>query len=387
MKSAVNLFSAGFLIIIIIFASCQQQEAARNVAATITEHKDLVEVSCGTNEIPARPGVPTAEEKALASTESSTAGMVLIPGGTFDMGSDEYPDARPVHPVAVDAFYIDEHEVTNAEFERFVKATGYLTVSERPLNPADYPGVPKEKLAPGSAVFTPPAQKVSLSNPMQWWSYINGADWKHPEGPGSSIIGKENEPVVQVSYVDAAAYAQWVGKRLPTEAEWEFAARGGKSNTTYYWGNQLKPKGKWAANIFQGSFPEGNSKEDGYKTTAPVKSFPPNAYGLYDMEGNVWEWCQDYYRPDYYKNAAGKNPAGPADSFDPEEPGAVKRVQRGGSFLCSDQYCIRYKAGTRGKGEISSASNNLGFRCVKDKVVPRAFLHKVGRMKTSMAGG
>ncbi len=295
--------------------------------------------------------------------------MVWIPGGTFTMGSNDFTDAKPLHQVIVNGFYMDEHEVTNAQFAKFVQATGYLTVSERPLNAADYPGVPADKLAPGSAVFVPPAQKVSLDNPMQWWQYLSGADWKHPTGPGSSIQGKDKEPVVQISYTDAAAYARWAGKRLPTEAEWEFAARAGKNNTKFYWGNELKPNGKWMANIYQGDFPYNNTQEDGYQTVAPVKSFPPNSYGLYDMDGNVWEWCQDFYRPDYYAHSDKKNPTGPVDSYDPEEPGAVKRVQRGGSFICSDEYCIRYKAGSRGKGEVNSASNNLGFRCVKDKVV------------------
>ncbi|GAB4053841.1 formylglycine-generating enzyme family protein [Spirosoma litoris] len=293
--------------------------------------------------------------------------MVLIPGGTFLMGADEFVDARPVHSVNVKGFWMDEHEVTNAEFAKFVAATGYKTIAERPLNPADYPNVPVEQLVPGSAVFKPTAQKVSLTNPLQWWEYVKGASWQHPKGANSSIKGHENEPVVHVSYDDALAYAKWAGKRLPTEAEWEFAAQGGKGNHTYYWGNELKPAGKWVANIYQGSFPDHNTTEDGFVGVAPVKSFPANPYGLYDMDGNVWEWCQDFYRPDYYTKLVTNNPQGPTDSYDPDEPGAVKRVQRGGSFLCSDEYCIRYKAGSRGKGEVSSGSNNLGFRCVRDK--------------------
>ncbi|WP_018614732.1 formylglycine-generating enzyme family protein [Segetibacter koreensis] len=346
-----------YLIFISFLAGCNQKGDNTLLASS---KKDCI--SCrATSRLAAFASVANRENKSAQTKDE----MVWIAGGTFQMGADDFPDAKPIHAVTVDGFYMDEHEVTNAQFEKFVMATGYLTVSERPLNPADYPGVPAEKLAPGSAVFTPPDHKVSLDDPLQWWQYISGADWKHPQGPGSTIKGHENEPVTQVSYVDAAAYAKWAGKRLPTEAEWEFAARAGKNNSKYYWGNELKPKGKWVANIFQGSFPEANTIEDGYKTVAPVKSFAPNGFGLYDMDGNVWEWCEDYYRPDYYKNSVSKNPKGPSDSFDPDEPGTVKRVQRGGSFLCSDQYCIRYRAGSRGKGEISSASNNLGFRCVK----------------------
>ncbi len=318
-------------------------------------------------------GMPSRSATIRGATTSSNGGagdkheMVWIPGGTFLMGADEFVDARPVHSVSVKGYWMDEHEVTNAEFARFVAATHYITTAERPLNPADYPSVPAEQLVPGSAVFTPPAQQVSLANPLQWWEYVKGASWQHPKGPQSSIKGHENEPVVHVSYEDAMAYAKWAGKRLPTEAEWEFAAQGGKGNRTYYWGDELKPSGKWIANIYQGDFPSRNTTEDGFAGAAPVKSFPANPYGLYDMDGNVWEWCQDLYRPDYYLKSPKNDPKGPADSYDPDEPGAVKRVQRGGSFLCSDQYCVRYKAGSRGKGEVSSGSNNLGFRCVRDK--------------------
>ncbi|GAB3880785.1 formylglycine-generating enzyme family protein [Spirosoma agri] len=309
---------------------------------------------------------PEVHQQTPAGKPGETKdGMVWIPGGMFEMGADEFADSRPVHPVSVKGFWMDEHEVTNAQFARFVKATGYKTVAERPLNPADYPGVAADQLVPGSAVFTPPASAVSLNNPLQWWTYVPGANWQQPNGPKSTISGHEQEPVVQVSYEDAAAYARWAGKRLPTEAEWEFAARGGMTNQPYYWGSALKPKGRWVANIHQGHFPDKNTREDGYTEAAPVKSFPANPYGLYDMEGNVWEWCQDLYRPDYYSQSPKHDPQGPTDSYDPEEPGAVKRVQRGGSFLCSDQYCIRYKAGSRGKGEVSSGSNNLGFRCVR----------------------
>lgn len=295
-----------------------------------------------------------------------SAQMVWVPGGTFLMGADEFPDARPVHSVTVSGFWMDAHEVTNAQFAQFVKATGYVTVAERPLNPQDYPGVPADQLVPGSAVFTVPTQPVPLDNPLQWWQYVGGANWRHPKGPNSDLRGREQEPVVQVCYEDAVAYANWAGKRLPTEAEWEFAAQGGKGPHTYYWGDDLKPAGRWVANIYQGDFPRKNTLDDGFAEAAPVKTFPPNPYGLYDMEGNVWEWCQDFYRPDYYATLPNRNPQGPADSYDPEEPNATKRVQKGGSFLCSDQYCARYKAGSRGKGEVSSGSNNLGFRCVRN---------------------
>ena len=295
-----------------------------------------------------------------------TAKMVLVKGGTFKMGTTDpsFQDASPIHDVEISDFYMDIHEVTNAQFAAFIKATNYKTIAERALDPKDYPGIPLDKLVSGSAVFSPPNQQVSLNNPMQWWKYVPGANWKHPFGPESNIEGRDNEPVTQVCYLDALAYAHWAGKELPTEAQWEYAARAGGSHK-YYWGDTLKPRGQWLANIFQGDFPYNNLKEDGYVGIAPIESFPPNKWGIFDLDGNVWEWCSDYYRPNYYSKSEKENPSGPNDSYDPDEPDAVKRVQRGGSFLCSDQYCIRYRAGSRGKGEESSASNNLGFRCVK----------------------
>jgi len=327
---------------------------------------------CDTKKETNEPVVAAIDHALLDSLAGDSTGskMVWIRGGEFQMGSDDpaFADAQPVHEVSVNGFWMDEHEVTNAEFARFVKETNYVTVAERPLDPKDYPDVPKENLVIGSPVFAPPDNEVSLDDPGQWWQYVAGANWYHPHGPASTIKNKPSEPVVQVCYEDAIAYAKWAGKRLPTEAEWEYAARAGKVNKKYYWGEELKPAGKWVANIFQGNFPNKNSLEDGFDFLAPVRSFPPNGFGLYDMEGNVWEWCHDYYRPDYYQTGANENPKGPSDSYDPDEPGVVKRVVRGGSFLCSDQYCIRYKAGSRGKGEIKSASNNLGFRCVKDSL-------------------
>lgn len=326
--------------------------------------------SCGSTKEKVGNDAVVTDPSLLYSLANDTIGsqMVFLQGGKFQMGSDdpEFIDAQPVHEVVVNGFWMDEHEVTNAEFARFVKATGYITIAERPLDPKDYPNVPKENLIIGSPVFAPPENEVSLDDPTQWWRYVAGANWYHPHGPSSTIKNKPNDPVVQVCYEDAMAYAKWAGKRLPTEAEWEYAAKAGKQHKSYYWGEELKQDGKWMANIFQGNFPNKNALEDGYDFLAPVKSFPPNAYGLYDMEGNLWEWCNDFYRPDYYQTSSKENPQGPPDSYDPDEPNAIKRVVRGGSFLCSDQYCIRYKAGSRGKGEIRSASNNLGFRCVKD---------------------
>jgi formylglycine-generating enzyme required for sulfatase activity len=258
---------------------------------------------------------------------------------------------------------MDRTEVTNRQFAEFVAATGYTTVAERKPDPNDFPDAPLDKLVPGSLVFTPPVGEVSLDNPLVWWSYVPGANWKHPEGPETSIDGKEKCPVVQISWEDAAAYARWAGKRLPTEAEWEYAARGGKARTRFVWGDELRPGGKWQANIWQGHFPEKGSPEDGFSRTAPVASYPPNGFGLFDMSGNVWEWCSDWYRPGYDVGQA-RNPVGPPTSYDPDEPGARKRVQRGGSFLCTDQYCTRYLPGARGKGSEDTGSSHLGFRCV-----------------------
>lgn len=349
---------------IVLGVSCLTfgQDKKETTAVTLTSCQAMCKAKTSKKALLLQSISPTSEK----TNASSTNGMVWISGGSFKMGTNDYPDAQPVHEVKVNGFWMDEHEVTNAQFEAFVKATNYVTIAERPLDPKDYPGVPLENLVPGSAVFSPPAGKVALDDIQQWWRYVPGANWRHPKGPESSIVGLENHPVVQISYLDAKAYAEWAGKRLPTEAEWEFAARAGRPNTKYYWGDELKPKGQWMANIFQGSFPNNNTVEDGFAGTAPVKSFPKNPYGLYDLEGNVWEWCNDLYHNAYYKNTLADNPQGPSVSNDPEEEGVEKHVQRGGSFLCSDQYCIRYVAGSRGKGETTSACNHLGFRCVKD---------------------
>ena len=297
-------------------------------------------------------------------------GMVWIPGGEFWMGADEFPDAQPWHRVYLDGFWMDKTEVTNEQFEKFVQATKYVTVAERIPRAEDFPGAPPENLVAGSVVFSPPDHPVKLNNHFQWWSYVKGANWRHPEGPQSNIKNRVKYPVVHIAYEDALAYAKWAGKRLPTEAEFEFAQRGGLDRKPYAWGNELKPDGKFMANTFQGHFPERNTKEDGYVTAAPVGSFPPNSHGLYDMVGNVWEWTSDWYRHDYYQSLVAqgpvaRNPQGPADSFDPSEPGVKKKVHKGGSFLCTDQYCARYIAGGRGKGEPDTGTNHLGFRLVR----------------------
>jgi sulfatase modifying factor 1 len=327
---------------------------------------------------------PTVPLAARPSGETAE-GMAWIPGGEFSMGcadprsipfggTDPMVDARPIHRVRVGGFWMDVHEVTNDQFARFVEATGYVTVAERTPRAEDFPGAPPENLVAGSIVFTPPSGPVPLRDAsgaahLRWWSYVPGASWRHPSGPDSDLDDRGDHPVVHVAYEDASAYAAWAGKRLPTEAEWEFAARGGLAGAAYPWGDEFKPGGRWMANTWQGPFPGEPLAEDGSPGIAPVGRYPTNGYGLVDMSGNVWEWCSDWYRPDTYARDAAQglavNPRGPADSHDPQEPGQAKRVQRGGSFLCSDQYCSRYIVGTRGKGEVSSGTNHIGFRCVK----------------------
>ena len=317
-------------------------------------------------------GEPPVIDNA-APPQQAPEGMAWIPGGEFSMGTEEamFTDTLPIHRVAVSGFWMDRTEVTNEQFEAFIKASGYRTVAERKPKAEDYPGVPADKLVPGSIVFTPPTEAVPLNDYMQWWTFVAGADWRHPEGPQSDIKGREKHPVVHISHEDAIAFATWAGKRLPTEAEFEWAARGGLDRKKYAWGDDFKPEGKFRANSFQGNFPHKNTGEDGFMATAPVGSFEPNGFGLVDMAGNVWEWCSDWYGADYYQTLAAqgslaRNPAGPPNSFDPTETGVAKRVTKGGSFLCTDQYCSRYMPGGRGKEAPDTGTNHLGFRLVRD---------------------
>ncbi len=316
----------------------------------------------------------------FVNRQSAPVGMVWIPGGDFTMGTDSelgWPDEKPAHRVRVNAFWMDEHEVTNAQFREFVDATGYVTTAEKPpdldeimrqLPPGTQPP-PNANLVPGSLVFVPTEGPVPLNDPSRWWKWTPGACWKHPDGPDSNIDDKNDYPVVQVSWDDAIAYAKWAGKRLPTEAEWEFAARGGLDGQPYVWGDEKPSDTAIHANIWQGEFPWKNTAQDGYERAAPVKSYKPNGYGLYDMAGNVWEWCADRYRADYYKQFAGggsiDNPQGPNTSFDPRNPRAESRAQRGGSFLCNDSYCSRYRPSARHGCSPDTGMSHVGFRCVK----------------------
>jgi sulfatase modifying factor 1 len=383
-------FNLMTVFILLLLISCKQntenvsQDNSPPLIADTPESEANVITSCQ-DQIPQRfPSFSTdkPQKDTFPSTNISTAGMVLIPAGSFMMGADNKqarPDEYPKHQVSVDAFWMDATEVTNAQYREFVEATGYITTAERKPDweeikkqvPAGTPRPPDDLLVASSLVFTAPANEVRLNDLSQWWSWVHGADWRHPHGPASTIEGKDNYPVVHVSWADAVAYAQWAGKRLPTEAEWEWAARGGLKEKVYPWGNEHVEAGKPKANTWQGSFPDKNSLKDRYYDTAPVKSFPSNAYGLYDMAGNVWEWCADWYRHDYYQSLAQqgevRNPQGPEISLDPEEPLIPKRVQKGGSFLCHDSYCSSYRVAARMKASQDTGLSHAGFRCVKDK--------------------
>ena len=369
-------------------SGCGDEQSGKNhTPLVVTEYADpLVGVPAGTVEEPA----------------FTPEGMVWVPGGTFIMGNNagaprndtshgQIHDEQPEHEVQLDGFWMDKTEVTNADFKKFTDATGYITTAEKAptreellasitsgegdakaqgsLQPEDIAAIPEENLVAGSICFNPDFDPKTLRKdhplwPYQVWKYQKGANWRHPEGPDSTIDNRLDHPVVHVSWDDAVAYCRWAGKRLPTEAEWEYAARGGLQGKLYPWGNELRPDGKWVNNIWQGEFPYTNNVDDGFKATAPVGSFAPNGYGLHDMAGNVWEWCYDLYRPDYYAISPRDNPFGPIDSFDPQEPGLIKRVQRGGSFLCSDNYCTGYRVSARMKGTPDSGTFHAGFRGV-----------------------
>ncbi|PSL47579.1 formylglycine-generating enzyme required for sulfatase activity [Chitinophaga niastensis] len=337
--------------------------------------------SCGGNN-----KTPGKQPAVLTATDTLNK-MVLIPGGSFSMGADDetgMADEYPKHNVQVDSFWMDEHEVTNQEFANFVAATGYVTTAEKPVSKEELmasmpPGSPEPDssamaamMVAGAMVFSPPDHAVPFNDVSQWWRFVPGASWKHPDGPDSAVANNGNKPVTQVSWLDAQAYAAWAGKRLPTEAEWEYAARGGLSGKLYPWGDEPLNSGKPKANTWNGNFPYHNTKTDGFYGTAPVKSYSPNGYQLYDMSGNVWEWCADWYDANYYMEGEKgvRNPAGPEKGFDPEDAGAAKKVIRGGSYMCSDEYCRGYRVSARMKTTPESGLSNLGFRCA------RSILHK-----------
>jgi formylglycine-generating enzyme required for sulfatase activity len=358
----------------LLLFSCNNQN---NSSAALQAKKDSA-ASCMM--VPARFSATSADSSLQFNGDTSAKGMVFIKGGAFMMGGDNSQasaDEYPKHKVQVNSFWMDATEVTNAEFAKFVEATHYITTAEKKPDweemkktlPPGTPKPPDSVLVAASLVFHQTSAPVDLNDYSQWWSWVKGADWKHPEGPGSTIEGKENDPVVQVSWYDAMAYCKWAGKRLPTEAEWEFAARGGLENQIYPWGNEPINSGKAKANSWGGKFPYYNDGKDGFKTAAPVKSFAANGYGLYDMAGNVWEWCSDWYDANYYQsfeNSVAINPKGPAKSFDPQDSYTPKRSLRGGSFLCNDSYCSGYRVARRMKSSPDTGLEHTGFRCVRD---------------------
>ena len=362
------------LFVALLLFSCNSQKNT-SVAA---QSKEDSATSCMM--VPSRFGAASADSSLQFNGDTSVKGMVLIKGGDFMMGGDNSqagPDEYPKHEVKVNSFWMDATEVTNAEFAKFVEATHYVTTAEKKPDwdemkqtlPPGTPKPPDSVMVAASLVFHQTSGPVDLHDYSQWWQWVKGADWKHPEGPNSNLKGKENYPVVQVSWYDAMAYCKWAGKRLPTEAEWEYAARGGLKNEIYPWGNEPINSGKPKANSWGGKFPYYNDDKDGFARLAPVKSFAANGFGLSDMAGNVWEWCSDWYDADYYKsfaNAIAVNPKGPEKSFDPQDPYTPKRSLRGGSFLCNDEYCSGYRVARRMKSSPDTGLEHTGFRCVRD---------------------
>jgi sulfatase modifying factor 1 len=373
------------VVILVVLAGCHEKPAqiavSGQLALTVRPPKEAI--TCESH-IPARFAAAHAEvaartDAAARVDAASHPGMIWIEGGTFQMGADNgqaSEDEYPKHQVTVGGFWMDRTEVTNAQFAAFVRATGYITTAEKKpdweqLKKQLPPGTPKPDeslLVAASLVFSPPDHPIALDDYSQWWAWKKGASWSHPDGPGSDLKGKMSYPVVQVSWYDAVAYCKWAGKRLPTEAEWEYAGRGGLKDNVYPWGNEpVEGRG----NFWEGHFPDKNTEADHYYHTAPVGSFQPNGYGLFDMAGNVWEWCADYYNNNYYttvnRSEGISNPRGPEKSYDPDEPYAVKRVVRGGSFLCNESYCTGYRVSRRMKSTEDSGMEHVGFRCVSDK--------------------
>lgn len=367
------------------FYSCNSV-STKNKIDEAASSNDSASVCCESN-IPSRFGnLKTDRSDSLNNDKTASNenhdGMVWIEGGTFMMGADNEQaskDEYPKHKVTVNGFWMDATEVTNAEFDKFVKATGYITTAEKDVDWNELkkqvePGTPRPPdslLKASSLVFKPSNGEIDLRNFAQWWEWERGANWKHPEGAKSSIKNKQDFPVVHISWDDAIAYCKWAGGRLPTEAEWEFASRGGLQNNIYSWGNENINQGKPHCNSWDGNFPYKNTMTDGFYKSAPVKSFKPNGYGLYDIAGNVWEWCADLYHHDYYKQislpSGITNPKGPDKSYDPDEPYVIKHVIRGGSFLCNESYCSGYRCACRMKSSPDTGLEHLGFRCVKDK--------------------
>ena len=365
----IQQFPYYLLLLVMILLSCNNKN--KNVSVSYPDSA----ICCGGNMPPGYSS--TNDTTQIIPIKLSHEGMIFISGGEYMMGAADNegrPDEYPQHKVKVDGFWMDETEVTNAQFKKFITATHYITTAEKKPDWEEM----KKQLPPGTAkpadsllmaaslVFIAPAHPVSLTDPSQWWTWKSGASWKHPQGPGSSIEGKDNYPVVHISWFDAMVYCKWAGKRLPTEAEWEYAARGGKQNEKYPWGNEDIETGKPKANTWQGNFPDQNLNKDKFERSAPVGSFAPNGYGLYDMAGNVWEWCSDWYDADYYrlvKTQLSADPAGPLKSNDPMEAAVPKKVVRGGSFLCNASYCEGYRVSSRMKTSPDTGLEHTGFRC------------------------
>lgn len=365
-KNNIQIYTIASCLLSLAVFSCSQEKPKK-----VSKADSMA--SC-TSKLPSRFGA-VADTSLIELGKVSHDGMVFIPAGNFGMGATDKEgrdDEYPQHEIKLSSFWMDVTEVTNAQFGKFVKATGYVTTAEKKPDweemkkqlPAGTPKPPDSVFVAASLVFSAPKQITNLNDASQWWVWKKGADWKHPHGPKSNIVGKANYPVVHISWDDAAAYCKWAGKRLPTEAEWEYASRGGLKNALYPWGNEAVEKGKIKANTWQGNFPITNTNWDKFSGLAPVKQFNANGFGLYDMAGNVWEWCSDWYRSDYYKTSPSNNPQGPPSSYDPMEPTIPKKVVRGGSFMCNASYCKGYQVTSRMKTSTDTGLEHTGFRCV-----------------------